>query len=117
MPQKIFDVTTLGIPVNTWTGLHGAFSRIGFFSNENLFLDAYTEQLYFDQENGLMYARFTDGSKKEISKKETLGEREVEVDIGTKKYKMTLLPGGMKDETVGYFHDVYAMDNIVGFFK
>lgn len=107
---------TTSLPVNQWVTFIG-FKRIGLYSNNCIYIDPIASQFYVDTSSGLLFVRKTTGKPTVLLSDDELKDGYVKVTIGGIDYGVKVLPGGIDDESIGTWHDVYAIDNITGFYK
>ena len=106
-----------GILTNSWITLEGAYARIGLYSNNAIYISPRDTQFYFDEDNELIFVRHTHGAPEKIDQDHPLKKGYVIVPHLGVDYQIKLYEGGIEDNTVGVYHDVYSLDNVVGFFK
>lgn len=107
---------TTGLPENEWATFAG-YGRIGLFSNNCIFVNPPEVQFYIDSANGLLFARYTKGRLEKLLSDKDLKDGFVKVTINGIDYQVALCSGGVIDKTIGKWHDVFAIDNITGFYK
>ena len=104
------------LPVDQWATF-ADFRRIGLYSNNCIFIDPEECQFYVDSDSGLLFVRKTTGKPKELLSDKELEDGYVKVTIDGTDYEIKILAGGVDDSDIGIWHDVFAIDNITGFYK
>lgn len=117
IPLTFDEDTNLGFLKNEWVTLNGFCERIGLYSNSVLFVKPLVSQYYFDTSAGLLFIRRTTGKPILSNISEAVPEGYVKVEVNGKYYLVKLLEGGIKDDTIGTYHEVVSIDNITGFYN
>lgn len=103
------QLTSIGITMNSWLTLENKFFNIQLTNDGHLYPAPKTTQFYFDSLNELVYVRYTTGRLF----KEKLQDDFVLVEFSFGNYYLHLDPGGVTDNRIGKFHEIYTFDSIV----
>lgn len=106
------QLSALGIPMNTWTTLENSWHGF-FFMQEGVewTFAPLSEQMYFEEDSGLLYVRYTD-SRSTSKTKDNLHS----IEITGKNLFARPFRGGVIDPTVGLYHNVLSFYNILEVF-
>lgn len=107
---------TTGLPENSWATFAG-YGRIGLYSNNCIFIDPANMQFYIDTSNALLFVRHTSGRLEKLLSDKDLKDGYAKITIDGTDYQTKIVDGGIIDSKIGKWHDVYAIDNITGFYK
>lgn len=107
---------TADLPENIWTTF-ASYNRIGLYSNNCIFTEPERVQFYIDKKSAVLFVRYTNGKLIKILSDSEVGNGYVKLTLNSVDYKVKLIDGGVDDESIGKWHDVYALDNITGIFK
>lgn len=113
--ENVDILASAALPVNQWATFAG-FNRIGLYSNNCIFICPSEIQFYADTASGLLFTRKTEG-RPTILLDDEPRDGYAKVTIGGVDYSIKLVDGGVDDDEIGVWHDVYSLDNITGFYK
>lgn len=107
------QIINSGVPIKQWTTLENVFRLINLDANENIYIIPQATQFYFDTDNDVLFVRNTDGIARKLTGE--LKNGYVKINHDGADYTVKLSDGGIEDETIGRFHTVYGLEQIIGF--
>ena len=107
--MTVNQIINFGIKTNSW--ISSGFNAILFNGDQKLYASPKAVQYYFDSENELLFARYTDSLSIPESKLFTTSEY---YEYNNNKY--TFLDGGINDKIIGRYHAVYDINSITSIY-